>query len=92
VAQISERLEVKTADKAANLARRESLRCQLPVFGELACPVRAEVTKHALPGLKSLGCPAVLYAAVGTIWETSKLGGLNIKKYLQPRKLSREKS
>jgi hypothetical protein len=31
---------------------------QLPVFGRLAYPVRAEVTKHVLPGSKSLGCPA----------------------------------
>jgi len=31
-------------------------------------------------------------AAVGTIWEASKLGGLNIKKCLQPRKTLREKS
>jgi hypothetical protein len=30
--------------------------------------------------------------AVGTIWEASKLGGLNIKKCLQPRKTCREKS
>ena len=31
------------------------------------------------------------YAAVGTIWEANKLGGLNIKKCLQPRKTLREK-
>src|SRR5216683_3096121 len=74
------------ADKAANLARRKSLCRQLPVFGRLAYPVRAEATKHVLPGCKSLGCPAARCAAVGTIWETSKLGGLNIKKCLQPRK------
>jgi hypothetical protein len=30
-------------------------------------------------------------AAVGTIWEASKLGGLNIKKCLQPRKTLRGK-
>ena len=30
--------------------------------------------------------------AVGTIWEASKLGGLNITKCLQPRKTCREKS
>jgi hypothetical protein len=59
---------------------------QLPVFGRLAYPVRAEATKHVLPGCKSLGCPAARCAAVGTTWETSKLGGLNIKKCLQPRK------
>jgi len=41
----------------------------------IAYPVRAEVTKHVLPG-SSLSCPAK-FAAVGAIWETSKLGGLN---------------
>jgi hypothetical protein len=54
--------------------------------------VHAEVTKHVLPGCKSLGCSADLSAAVGTIWEASKLGGLNIKKYLQPRNHYHEKS
>src|ERR1039458_4857423 len=48
------------ADKAANLARWKSLCRQLPVFGRLAYPVRAEATKHVLPGCKSLSCPAVL--------------------------------
>jgi len=47
--------------------------------------VRAEVTKHDRPGRKSPGCPAVVSAAVGTIWGASKLGGRNITKYLQPR-------
>lgn len=42
----------------------------------IAYPVRAEVTKHVLPGSRSLSCPAK-FAAVGAIWETSKLGGLN---------------
>src|ERR1035437_10947185 len=46
------------ADKAANLARWKSLCRQLPVFGRLAYPVRAEATKHVLPGCKSLGCPS----------------------------------
>ena len=64
------------------------MRRQLPVFGRLAYPVRVEVTKHVLPGCKSLGCPAAVCAAVGTIWETSKLGGLNVMKCLQPRKLN----
>jgi len=59
---------------------------QLPVFGRLAYPVRAEVTKRVLPGRKSLGCPVEKSAAVGTTWEVSKLGGLNIKKCLQSRK------
>jgi hypothetical protein len=47
--------------------------------------VRAEVTKHDRPGRKSPGCPAAVFAAVGTIWGVSKLGGRNIKEYLQPR-------
>jgi hypothetical protein len=46
--------------------------------------MHAEVTTHVLLGRKSLGCPA--QAAVGTIGEASKTGGLNIKEYLQPRK------
>jgi hypothetical protein len=44
-----------------------------------------------MPGCKSLGCPVGKLAAVGAIWETSKLRGLNIKKCLQPRQLSRGK-
>jgi hypothetical protein len=44
-------------DNAANLARCKSLRRQLPVFGRLGYPVRAEATKHVLPGRKSLGRP-----------------------------------
>jgi len=47
--------------------------------------VRAEATKHDRPGRKIPGCPATVCAAVGTIWGESKLGGRNIKKYLQPR-------
>jgi hypothetical protein len=39
---------------------------QLPEFGRLAYPVRAEVTKHVLPGRKSPGCPAAVRAEVGT--------------------------
>jgi phosphoribosylamine-glycine ligase len=34
------------ADKAANLERWKSFFCQLPVFGQIAYPVRAEATKH----------------------------------------------
>src|ERR1022692_5232254 len=63
----------------------KSLYRQLPVFGRLAYPERVEVTKHDRPGCKSPGCPAAVCAAVGTIWGVSKLGGRNIKKYLQPR-------
>ena len=47
--------------------------------------MRVEVTKHDRPGRKSPGCAAPVHAAVGTIWGVSKLGGRNIKKYLQPR-------
>jgi len=79
------------ADKAANLERWKSFFCQLPVFGQIAYPVRAEATTHDKPGCKSLGCPAETFAAVGAIWEASKLGGLNIKKCLQPRELARGK-
>jgi hypothetical protein len=58
---------------------------QLPVFGRLACPVGVEATKHVLPGPESLSCPVAVCTALGTTWEASKLGGLNIKKSLQPR-------
>jgi hypothetical protein len=47
---------------------------------------------HVRPGRKSSGCPVAVCTAVGTIWRASKLGGLNIKEYLQPRKSPREKS
>jgi hypothetical protein len=47
-------------DNAANLARCKSLRRQLPVFGRLGYPVRAEATTHVLPGRKKLGRPAAL--------------------------------
>src|ERR1035438_1394838 len=81
------------ADKAENLAGCKSLYRQLPVFGRLAYPVRAEVTKHDMPGRKSPGCPVAICTAVGTIWGVSKLGGRNIKEYLQPSKTrTREKS
>ena len=53
--------------------------------------MHAEVTKHVLLGSKSLSCLAAVCARVGTIWEVSKLGGLNIKKCLQPRKTLRGK-
>ena len=65
---------------------------QLPEFGRLAYPVRAEVTKHVLPGRNSSGCPAAVSAAVGTTWGAHKLGGLNIKKYLPPRNTSSARS
>jgi hypothetical protein len=86
---LSKRRQRGAADKAASLARRKSAHRQLPVFGRLAYPVRAAATKHAMPGRKSLSCPEVVCAAVGAIWETSKLGGLNIKECLQRRKTLR---
>ncbi len=62
-------------------------------FGRLAYPGHAEATKLDVPRRRSLGCPAAVGAAVGTIGEVSKLGGLNIKKKcLQPRKTLRAKS
>ena len=79
------------ADKAANLAGWKSPCRQLPVFRRQAYPMHAEVTKHVLLGRKSLSCPAAVCAGVGTIWEVSKLGGLNIKECLQPRKYAPRK-
>jgi hypothetical protein len=73
------------ADKAESLTGWKSLYRQLPVFGRLAYPVRVEATKHDRPGRKIPGCPAAVFAAVGTIWGESKLGGRNIKEYLHPR-------
>src|SRR5262249_16659707 len=58
---------------------------QLPVFGRLAYPVCAEVTKHNRPGCRSPSCPAAVFAAVGTTRGASKLGGRNITEYLHPR-------
>ena len=60
------------ADKAESLTGCKSLYRQLPVFGRLAYPERAEVTKHDMPGRKSLGCPVGRLAAVGAIWETTQ--------------------
>jgi hypothetical protein len=48
------------ADKAESLTGCKSLYRQLPVFGRLAYPERAEVTKHDMPGRKSPGCPAAV--------------------------------
>ena len=73
------------ADKAESLAGCKSPYRQLPVFGRLAYPMRGEATNRVLLGRKSPGCPAGVFAAVGTIWGASKLGGRNITKYLQPR-------
>ena len=75
-----------------SLAGCKSPHRQLPVFGRLAYPMRGEATNRVLLGRKSPGCPAGVFAAVGTIWGASKLGGRNITKYLQPRKSPRMKS
>jgi hypothetical protein len=55
------------------------------LFGRLAYPVCAEVTKHNRPGRRSPSCPAAVFVAVGTTRGASKLGGRNITKYLHPR-------
>ena len=41
-------------------------------IGRIAYPERAEVTKHDMPGRKSLGCSVGKLAAVGAIWETTQ--------------------
>ena len=87
----SKRRQGGAADKAANLAGWKSPCRQLPVFRRQAYPMHAEVTKHVLLGCKYLSCPAAVCAGVGTIWEVSKLGGLNIKECLQPRKYAPRK-
>ena len=76
---------IGAADKTESLAGCKSPYRQLPVFGRLAYLVRAEATKHDRPRCKSPSCPAVVFAAVGTIRGASKLGGRNITDYLQPR-------
>jgi hypothetical protein len=53
-------LDIGVADKAESLTGCKSLYRQLPVFGRLAYPERAEVTKHDMPGRKSPGCPAAV--------------------------------
>src|ERR1700756_3929457 len=72
---VDKRDECGAADKAENLARCKSSYCQLPGFGQLVDPVRAEATKHVLTGCQRLGRPAAVWAAVGTTWEASKFGG-----------------
>jgi hypothetical protein len=72
--------------------RVKSLYRQLPVFRRLAYLARAEVTMHDMPECRSSGCLVAVCAAVGTTWRASKVGGLNMKEYLQPRKSPREKS
>src|SRR5215475_5449201 len=80
------RTEKRSSRQGHSLAGCKSPYRQLPVIGRLAYPMRGEVTNRVLLGRKSPGCPAGVFAAVGTIWGASKLGGRNITKYLQPRK------
>ena len=85
-------IEERSSRQGRSLAGCKSPYRQLPVVGRLAYPMRGEVTNRVLLGRKSPGCPAGVFAAVGTIWGASKLGGRNITKYLQPRKSPRMKS
>ena len=85
-------MEERSSRQGRSLAGCKSPYRQLPVVGRLAYPMRGEVTNRVLLGRKSPGCPAGVFAAVGTIWGASKLGGRNITKYLQPRKSPRMKS
>src|SRR6516162_5789518 len=85
-------IEERSSRQGRSLAGCKSPYRQLPVVGRLAYPMRGEVTNRVLLGRKSPGCPAGVFAAVGTIWGASKLGGRNIMKYLQPRKSPRAKS
>jgi hypothetical protein len=82
----------RSSRQGRSLAGCKSPYRQLPVVGRLAYPMRGEVTNRVLLGRKSPGCPAGVFAAVGTIWGASKLGGRNITKYLQPRKSPRTES
>src|SRR4029079_2839512 len=85
-------LRERSSRQGRSLAGWKSPHRQLPVFGRLAYPMRGEATNRVLLGRKSPGCPAGVFAAVGTIWGASKLGGRNITKYLQPRKSSPARS
>ena len=85
-------IEERSSRQGRSLAGWKSPHRQLPVFGRLAYPMRGEATNRVLLGRKSPGCPAGVFAAVGTIWGASKLGGRNITKYLQPRKSSPARS
>ena len=85
-------LRERSSRQGRSLAGCKSPYRQLPVVGRLAYPMPGEVTNRVLLGRKSPGCPAGVFAAVGTIWGASKLGGRNITKCLQPRKSPRTKS
>src|SRR5215468_11963118 len=79
-------IEERSSRQGRSLAGCKSPYRQLRVFRRLAYPMRGEATNRVLLGRKSPGCPAEVFAAVGTIWGASKLGGRNITKYLRPRK------
>src|SRR6516162_10000120 len=81
-------IEERSSRQGRSLAGCKSPHRQLPVFGRLAYPMRGEATNRVLLGRKSPGCPAGVFAAVGTTWGVSKLGGRNITKYLHPRNSS----
>src|SRR5215470_2721010 len=74
------------ADTAVNLVGCKSPHHQLPGNGWLVCPVRAEATKHVLPGRKSLGCSATISRSGGNDLGGEQTWGLNITECLQPRK------
>jgi hypothetical protein len=76
----------RSSRQGRSLAGCESPYRQLPVFRRLAYPMRGEATNRVLLRRKSPGCPAGVFAAVGTIWGASKLGGRNITKYLRPQR------
>jgi len=88
VGKASEALEQPTRLQILKGESPFSVNC---LCGRIAYPERAEATKHDMPGCKSLGCPVGKLAVVGAIGEASKLGGLNITKCLQPRKIARGK-
>ncbi len=74
------------AGKAANLGG-ESPSPSITRFGRLAYLMHAKVMTHVLLRCKRHGCPGYRrrYPAVGTTWVASKLGGLKINEWLQPR-------
>src|SRR5215471_16573888 len=80
----------RSSRQGRSLAGCKSPHRQLPVFGRLAYPMRGEATNRVLLGRKSPGCPAESIRSgrddLGGEQTSSKLGGRNITKYLQPRK------
>ena len=56
-------------------------------FGRLVYLDHGEVTNCGVPRSRSHGCPTPgKGVAVGATWVASKLAGLNMTKWLQPRK------